>query len=344
MTRMIALLFGCLLLTACSPPWVRTTTLVPAPYHEAARLKHLAVFDIDGRGGSSFAAELEAALADVKTEGRPYFTIFSRSQIDQILDEQDLDFRRGIDVDTAIEVGRLAGVAGIVTGTTNRSLTDTPYREKRTNCLEREAPTTNSSGKKVEGKCLRSDERHTHCTKRELALTFTPQIIEVSSGRIVYSRVLRSSQTDAVCGDSNRALASEAKLYGQAKDAVLDTLTHDISPGYATFVFNLMDDDDRIAAPEALNRFESGLKFAKNNRLDRACELWQDAAPMAPEAPSLLYNLGVCAEIKGDLDRARDLFVKADHQLSEPHKEVSQAIKRIENALANRRQLDEQLR
>ena len=341
MTRPFALLLCCLLLTACAPPKVRTTTLIPAPYHEAAKLKQLAVVTIDGRGGSAFAAELEAALANIATDGHPYFTLLEQTRLDQILNEQELAASQLIDPDTATEVGRLAGVMGIVAGNISRTLTDTNYREKHTFCLEREAPPKNA--KKDEGKCLRSEQRHVPCTKRELVLTFTPKIIDVSSAKIVYSRALRSTRTDAVCGDSGRSLASEPTLYGQAKESVLAAITQDIAPHYATFVFNLMDDDDGINSPEALNRFTSGLDFAKNNRLDRACELWQAAYPLAPQAPALLYNLGVCAEINGNLEKAKNLFVQADHLLSEPHDDVSRALRRIETALANQRQLDEQL-
>jgi len=340
-TKTLFLLFCAAILTACSPPRVRTTTLVPSDYHDAARLRHLAVLTIDGRGGSAFTAEIEAALAAVEADGRQYFTLFERSRLDRILDEQDLDPDRLDQPDTLAGIGRLAGVTGMVGGKVTRALTDTPYREKHTICLEHEAPPQHA--KKSEGKCIRSEQRSVPCTKRELILSFTPKIIDVASARIVYTRTLRATGTDTVCRDSDRPLTSEAVLYGQARESVLATFTKDIAPHYETFVFNLMDEDEGISSPEALKQFEAGLDFARKNRLDRACELWQSAAPLAPEAPALRYNLGVCAEIDGELGKARELYQQADRLLSEPHDDISRALRRINAALANRRQLDEQM-
>lgn len=341
MTKPLLLLLCAAILTACAPPRVRTTTLVPSDYHDAAKLKHLAVLEIDGRGGDAFAAELEAALAAVEAGGRQHFTLFERSRLDRILDEQELDADLLDEPETAAEVGRLAGVTGVVAGKVTRSISDAPYREKRTVCLEHEPPPRD--GKKGEAKCLRSEQRSVPCTKRELILTFTPKIVEVASARIVYTRTLRATATDSVCRDGDRPLTSEAVLYNKAKGSVLADFARDIAPHYETSVFSLMDEDDGITRPEALKQFEAGLDFAARNRLDRACELWQAAAPLAPEAPALRYNLGVCAEIDGDLAGARDLYQQADRLLDEPHDDISRALRRINAALASQRQLDEQL-
>jgi len=340
-TRLLVLLFCAAILTACAPPRVRTTTLVPSSYHDAARLKHLAVLSIEGKGGSTFAAEIEAALAAVQAEGRPYFTLFERSRLERILDEQDLHADQLDEADTVAQIGRLAGVMGVVGGKASRTLSDTPYREKHTICLEHEAPPPNA--KKGEKKCIRSEQRSVPCTKRELILTFTPKIIDVATARIVYTRTLRAGKTDTACSDSGRPLTSEAVLYGQARESVLATFTRDIAPHYETSVFNLMDAKDGISQAEALNRFKAGLDFAGKNRLDRACELWQAAALLAPEAPALQYNLGVCAEIDGELARAKTLYQQADRLLNEPNEDISLALRRIDAALANQRQLDEQM-
>jgi len=340
-TRLPLLRFCAAILTACAPPRVRTTTLVPSSYHDAARLKQLAVLNMEGRGGNAFAAEIEAALAAIEAEGRPYFTLFERSRLDRILGEQDLEAGQLDEADAAAKIGRLAGVMGMVGGKTSRTLSDTPYREKHTICLEHEAPPANA--KKSEGKCIRSEQRSVPCTKRELILTFTPKIVDVASARIVYTRTLRASKTDTVCSDSGRPLSSEAVLYGQARESVLATFTKDIAPHYETFVFNLMDAKDGISRAEALNQFKAGLDFARKNRLDRACELWQAAAPLAPDAPAIQYNLGVCAEIDGELAKAKALYQQADRLLNEPNEDISLALRRIDTALANQRQLNEQM-
>ena len=340
--KLLILLFCTAVLTACAAPKVRSTVLVPSSYHDAAKLRHLAVLTIDGRGGKAFAAELDAALANVVAEGYPYFTLLERSRLDRLLAEQDLDARQLVDPDIAAEIGRLAGVLGLVGGKETRKLTDTPYLDKRTLCLEREAPPSNA--KNSEGKCLRSKQYSVPCIKRELNLTFTPRVIDVATAKTVYSRELKSTKTDTVCVDSGRQLASEDVLHGQARERVIAAFVSDIAPHYETFRFNLMDSDDNISQAEALKWFESGLEFASKNRLDRACELWREADSLAPDAPALKYNLGVCAEINGELSSAQNLYRQADRLLDSPNNDISLALKRISTALANQRQLDEQMK
>ncbi|HEY5974891.1 MAG TPA: hypothetical protein VIU41_09125 [Geobacteraceae bacterium] len=340
MNRLLALILIPLTLAACAAPRVRTTTLVPAASHEAARLKSLAVLTFDGRDGATFAAEVEAALAGATVDGRPFFTLSERGRLDRVIAEQDLREGELLDPETAAEVGRLMGVQGLVAATVNRTATDSSYREKRSICVEREAPPANSRG--AEGKCLRTEQRSFPCTRRELLVTFTPKLIEVASGRIVYSRNLQNKEVDKVCSDSGRPLASAADLAVRARQNVTASFLNDITPHYVTLEFPLMKDDDGMGTM-ARERFESGLEFARKNRLDRSCELWREAAPQAPQAPALQYNLGVCAEVSGELVKAQSFYKQADSLVSEPNDDISRALARIRNALANRQALDEQL-
>jgi hypothetical protein len=339
--RLLALIIIPLTLAACAAPRVRTTTLVPAASHEAARLKSLAVLTFEGRDGATFTAEVEAALAGVTVEGRPFFTLSERARLDRVMAEQELRDGELLDQETAAEVGRLMGVQGLVAATVTRTATDSSYREKRSVCVEREAPPANARGK--EGKCLRTEQRSFPCTRRELLVTFTPKLIEVASGRIVYSRNLQAKEADKVCSDSGKPLASPADLAGRARESVTASFLRDITPHYETQQFSLMDDDDGIGTAQTRERFEAGLEFARKNRLDRACELWREAAPQAPKAPAIQYNLGVCAEVTGELAGARSFYQQADSLVSEPNDDISRALVRIGNALANRKALDEQL-
>ncbi len=61
------------------------------------------------------------------------------------------------------------------------------------------------------------------------------------------------------------------------------------------------------ASDEAKRKFDKELEYEKNNRMDRACELWGEGAGLSPDAPSILYDKGICAEIGGKLDRSLEL-------------------------------------
>ncbi|PKN04167.1 MAG: hypothetical protein CVU74_08260, partial [Deltaproteobacteria bacterium HGW-Deltaproteobacteria-9] len=64
---------------------------------------------------------------------------------------------------------------------------------------------------------------------------------------------------------------------------------------------------------------------------------------LAGNSPALLYNLGVCAESRGDLDAALSLYKQADKKLGKPDDDLSLALNRTANAIKNKGKLNEQL-
>ncbi|MBI5214091.1 MAG: tetratricopeptide repeat protein, partial [Nitrospirae bacterium] len=117
----------------------------------------------------------------------------------------------------------------------------------------------------------------------------------------------------------------------------------DIAPYYVTLEIKLMDAKDGITSASAEKKFEQGLDFAKGNRLDRACELWGEARIASPNAPSILYNLGICSEVTGELDQALDLYRKADRMFNRPDDNVTAAIGRVSESIQKQKRLKEQM-
>jgi Flp pilus assembly protein TadD len=117
----------------------------------------------------------------------------------------------------------------------------------------------------------------------------------------------------------------------------------DIAPYYVTREIKLMDSTDGIDSPEAKDKFKSGLAYADKGRMDNACELWGEARNLAGNSPALLYNLGVCAESRGDLDAALSLYKQADKKLGKPDDDISLALNRVSEAVKNKEKLREQL-
>ena len=77
--------------------------------------------------------------------------------------------------------------------------------------------------------------------------------------------------------------------------------------------------------------------------MDNACELWGEARNIAPNSYALLYNLGACAESRGDLDAALALYKQADKRLGKSDDDISSALNRVEQGIKNRGKLKEQL-
>ena len=325
----------CLALISCAPPAVKTTALVPAKFHEATKLTTVAVLPFDGPGGREFSNEIEGALAAVNVDDKQYFTLIDRTKLEKILKEQEFSQTGIVDETTASKVGKLLGAKGIYTGAvTGRSCEDSRFTEKRSKCASQDR----------DGKCTRWTEYSVSCTKMDAIFSFTPKLIEVETGRIIYSNNISGAASGSGCQDSGRPIPSENDLIAMAKEKCKDSFKRDVAPNYVTFNIRLMESKEGITSKEAEGKMDQAMDFAKNNRLDRACELWGESRVLSTNSPSLLYNLGICAEVRGDLESALDLYKKADRALNKPDERITAAMGRVSGAIKKQRVLQEQLK
>jgi len=340
--RLLVILAILTLLTACPPPVIKTTALVPARFHEASRLKEVAVLPFDGPGGREFASEIEATLASINIGDKQYFALVDRMTLDKVVREMGLSQSGLIDENTAAKVGKLVGAKGIYTGTVTVSdTTDSSYREERTRC----AYTVTKYDKKGRAyeECGKWEKYTVPCAKRVATFTFTAKLVDVERGRIVYANNLSGTATSSACSDSKTPLAGKFELIEQAKQFAKEMFRRDVAPHYVTFEIKLMDSTDGITSKEAEGKFKEGIDFAKHNRLDRACELWGEARILSPNAPAILYNLGICSEVTGELEQALDLYKKADTAYGKPDDRITSALHRVSEAIQKQKKLKEQI-
>lgn len=191
--------------------------------------------------------------------------------------------------------------------------------------------------------CAKYEKYTVSCTKRTAAFGFTPKLVEVETGIVVYSSNIGKTVEKSVCSDSQKPLPGERELIGQAKQSGKEIFRTDIAPYYVTIEIELMDSDDGIVSETAKAKLVQGIDFAKNSRLDRACELWGEARILAPDALSILYNLGICSEVTGELEQALDLYRKADRMLTRPDDRVNAALARVQKRMQEQKRLKEQI-
>lgn len=146
----------------------------------------------------------------------------------------------------------------------------------------------------------------------------------------------------AGCEDT-RPVESEMVMLDQARERVKQEFRRDIAPYYVTREIRLMDAKDGISSQDATDKLTRGIEYAGKGRLDSACELWGQARNLAPGSHALVYNLGVCAESRGDLDAALALYRQSDRLLGKPDDDITLALGRVNDAIRNRSKLKEQL-
>jgi tetratricopeptide (TPR) repeat protein len=339
--RALSLLISLLLLSGCATK-IPITMLIPGNYHQAATVKTIAVLPFSGPQGENFASEIEAVLTNIEVQGRPYFTLVDRAQINKVLSELKLSQSGLIDQTTATRAGMILGAQGIYTGTTIADTKDSFFKQKRSECARYEVR-RDKDGNLSKGSCLRWNNYYVQCTKRVASFSTTPKLISVSSGRVLYSKTISRQVDSSGCEDLNPP-KGEAELMEKAKESIKSEFRKDVAPYYKTVEVTLLDSTDNIDAGEAKSLLKSGLEFAEKKRLDSACAQWARAKPMAPNSVALNYNLAVCAEATADYTTALRLYKEAERLNGKIDENISLGIVRSNQAIENQKKLTEQLK
>jgi len=324
---------------------VAVQMLQPAKFHEASLTKTVAVLPFSGSDGQEFASEIESVISGVNIDGKPYFNLVDRAMLDKAIAEMKLSTSGLIDPATAVKLGKMLQAQGIYTGVVSAVKTrDQKYTERREEC-ERQEQKYNRNTKEYEntGRCLSYRRWTVGCLQRTANFSAVPKLIGVETGRVLYSQNLSGTATDKGCEDGNPP-SDEITLLGKAKGQALSTFRNDIAPYYVTNIIKLKDSTDKIDVSLAKDKLKEGVSWADKRRIDAACQSWGEAHNLAPNSPSLLYNLGVCAESRADFQAALDLYKRADKELGKPDDDITLAILRADNAIKNKKKLQEQIK
>jgi tetratricopeptide (TPR) repeat protein len=334
-SRIVILTFISLLVLSGCATKVPINMLQPAQYHQASLTKTVAVLPFSGPGGQEFASEIEGVLASKSIDDKQYFTL--------VMSEQKFSQSALIDQDTAAKIGKLVGAQGIYTGAiTVSKVKDSHTKEKRQECTQYEQK-RDKKGNVYDGKCINWRNYTVSCTKRNANFSVIPKLIEVNTARILYSRNISTSADSSGCEDTSPP-KDEQELLDKIKGDAKSQFIKDVAPYYITLQIKLMDSTDGIDSKEAKEKLKQGDDFADKRRMDQACELWGQATLLAPNSPAISYNLGVCAESRGDHEAALTLYKKADKLIGKPDDDVTLALGRVESAIKNKKKLAEQLK
>jgi Flp pilus assembly protein TadD len=117
-----------------------------------------------------------------------------------------------------------------------------------------------------------------------------------------------------------------------------------VAPHYVAMEIKLITSDDTKMSPQASKLLEDGVTWAKNGRMDRACEQWIQAQSLHGTDYAIPYLLGVCSEVQGNLEGAEEYYRKADRNTGSPKEEISEALGRVRVKIDNRAKLGDQIK
>lgn len=327
----LTLMAAAFLLSGCAAlmkgPRTTVTMQMPAESNEAAKIRRVAVLPFEGGQGKEFATEVQGLLTNVKLNDTPYFSVADRSMNDRIFAEIKLSQSSAMSRDQALRLGRLLGVKGLYAGTAgNVATAPSTYQEARSTCTD--------TGGKLFSKCKNLVNTTVNCTRNIVTYSFAPKLIDAETGQVIYARNIAETASAQSCTDDTVPATTVAQLTGQAKQAALQGFLRDVAPSYQALEIQLLETSEGLDE-QARVKLSQGVAFAVAKRLDRACELWEEASQRGNKSSALFYDLGVCAEASGNTDKAQQLYSQADRLLNQPNEPISQALARVNQAKRN---------
>lgn len=318
-------------LTACAPQ-VSMDVLEPAAAHGVTQLRRLAVVQFNNDEGGIATAAVEQALSSFTLGQQPYFTLVDAGILENYLGGQGVEMV--FDTKELRKRNKGIGADGVVLGTVSRS----SWRDERTTkqryvCVD--------WGKN--GSCRKYGSRDVPCTTRTGLFSFTPKVVEVSSGKIIFSQEFAESDKEDFCRGTDDPQPSGISLVENARKSAIQRFLRVVAPHVVRVQVPLITTDDSGMDKPTRDAIAKGVDFAQAGRMDRACAAWSAAEASHTGGYALPYLRGVCAEQAGNLDLAEAAYRQADQHCASPNSEISNALERIERAKANSRLLEQQL-
>ena len=295
---------------------VKIKALKPAEIDRASTTKNIAVvaFKHDRVGLSS---KIESNLARYKIENQLFFTIVSRSNLNQVLKEQKLQNSGLVDTKDIVEVGELIGAQAIISGNVGRSsLNDTHFYETRIGCRDK--------------KCKDVYRYDVRCTKRVIGLSAEIKMVDVTRGDIIYADNMSRSSTYEHCSDDSRIIPSKERVVQNLAVSIANSFTYKLTPHYHYFNVELLDSPDLDYTQNQEELLMNALKYIEHKRYDKADSLLTNLVESTGQQSYVaFYNLGVVKETQGDYKKAKLYYGRAENLTQEPIEAISVGFNRI---------------
>lgn len=306
---------------------VHVRSLAPAEIARAAKTKKIAVtpfrHDVVGLAG-----KVEAELSRRRIDGKPYFTVVSRMDLDKILAEQRHQNSGLLNPDDAVEVGHLIGAEAIVSGEVGApSIQDTRFYETRTRCKN--------------DHCY---EYKVSCVKRTAGLSAQIRMVDVKQGDIIYADTLSDHAEWEHCNDDSKGMPSRQMAADYLAGVIAKRFVYKLTPHYVTFDVPLLEDPDIDYTDEQEHLLEYGLRYVEQKRYDKAEELFRRLLESTGERSYVpFYNLGVLYEMRGNYREAQNYYRAADKLTVEPVDSINAAVVRIQRLIAKSEEAHSQI-
>jgi len=295
---------------------VAIRALEPAEVDRLSKTKRIAVLNFKN-DTVGLARKIEAKLAAYKINGKNYFTVVGRNDLDAVLNELKLQSSGLVNEKTAVKVGELIGADAIISGDVREpTKEDTYFYEKRVRCADK--------------KCKKLAYYNVRCMKRIVGLAAEIRIVDVSRGDLIYADTLSKNSVFKHCDDDGRVIPSTMIVAQSLAEAMAREFTYKLTPHYKTFYVSLLDEPDIDYTDEQERLLKVALEYIEQGRLDKAEQFLARLIDSTHEKSYVaFYDMGVVKEAEGKYEEAQEYYEYADNLMIEPVEEINEAIQRI---------------
>lgn len=301
-----------LILSGCVSNQAKVSMLQAPEVVEASKYKNISVARFGGQLGDTVSNDLEAALLNAKVQDKPVYRSVVRAPESRSL---------GSDYRSMASAARSLGTEAIFVGeVTQANINDARKQHEEFVCNQKENPN------KFFSKCLSGYNKTVYCTERTVNMEVQVKLVDAQSGTQIYAEAIVRNASDSACGGSSPK--DGRAMLGNLRKEIIDQIKSKVVPHERVMNVGLMDATEGIRAEAARTRFEGAVKFGKENRMDRACDMFREIYDSERKSVSLAYNLGVCEEGAGAFWKAEEYYRLADQMTNEPNKLITAALSR----------------
>ena len=251
-----------------------------------SQARSIALDSFDGRWGERVAFAIDDALRGAVIEGLPYFAVTLAAS------GGGGSFR----YDRAADPNAARGGADAVM----RGIADVEVRNV-------------ADGTKNVEECARRDDRDKCIEKTTVTYPCCQRTVELRpevrlvarGGELLYAKGDTLIASQRFCEDDSRPPAIETVVQELAQGFAA-SVRADLAPTYRAEGIRILESRDTIAKADH-NAFRSAVRLTKNDP-DSACRAFAALEPGNPGDISILFNLGLCHESKGELEAAAQQY------------------------------------
>lgn len=332
------LLIVTLFMSGCAKT-LQIKVLNPAEVGEMSSKKYIAVskFKHDSIG---LSGKIESKLAKHKLNGKKYFTVLSRKNIDKVIEEQKLQSSELMDEATSVRVGKLIGAQAIINGEVKASGDSDVYYARKKSCV-----------KYVKDKgCVKWRHYQVKCDTTQASISANINIVDIENGSLIYGDTLSRSYNEDSCKSSYvlsypSRILSKGEALNKLSLEIANSFVYKMTPNYIYLKVGLLEEIEIDSVTDKQEQeFENALAYIEAGRLDRADEILSKLMyALDGKCYVVAYTNGVVKEAQGKLDEAKEFYEIADRQTTEPVDEINLAIIRIDTLIDKRDEVRAQI-